>query len=48
VGTQYWNIKRSGAASRDLAGKSCEVTLLRDGGFFAIAPQMRHREKQED
>lgn len=42
----YWNIKECGYMSLYSDDKFREMSSIRRGGFWTIAPQMRHKEKQ--
>jgi hypothetical protein len=41
----YWNIKGRARMVGDLSDNFCAVSAIREGGFSAIAPQMRHTKK---
>lgn len=45
---EYWNIKGCGYMSLDFNDKFREMSSIREGGFWTIAPQMRHMKNRED
>lgn len=44
----YWNIKGCGYMSLDSNDKFREMSWIRGGGFWTVAPQMRHMKNSED
>ncbi len=44
----YWNIKGCGYMSLYSDDKFREMSAIRGGGFWTIAPQMRHMKNSED
>jgi hypothetical protein len=43
----YWNIKGCARMVRDLSDNFRAASAICGGGFSAIAPQMRHRKKED-